>query len=82
MDAFISDQLTWTEARAIEQHLLRESIEAKPDTLPEIFRGWEGYTERREKGWLPESWDITRFLEPLDEVREEGWEAVVPKGLH
>ena len=55
--------------------------------MPEIFKGWEGYTEVREKEVLPESWDIIRFLEPLDEVREEGWEAVVKRvlishGLH
>ena len=49
-------------AEAIEQRLLTESIEAKPDILPEIFKGLEGYTELREKEVLPESWDITRFL--------------------
>lgn len=79
--AFISDQLTRAEAWAIEQRLLSESVDAKPDTLPEIFKGWEGYTELREKDVLPESWYVTRFWELLDEVGEEGWEAVVPTGL-
>ena len=79
--AFISDQLARAEAWAIEQRLLSESVDAKPDTLPEIFKGWEGYTELREKDVLPESWYVTRFWELLDEVGEEGWESVVPTGL-
>ena len=79
--AFISDQLTRAEAWAIEQRLLSDSVDAKPDTLPEIFKGWEGYTELREKDVLHESWYVNRFWELLAEVGEEGWEAVVPTGL-
>ena len=71
---FISPAITRAEAWAIEQRLLRESIDAKPETLPDIYDEWGGRTELRLKDVLPESWYISRFWELLEELDEVGWE--------
>lgn len=74
--AYISPAMTRAEAWAIEQRLLKESVDAKPESLPEIYDGWAGYSELRLKDVLPESWYISRYWELMTELDEEGWEAV------
>ena len=74
--AFVSPELTRAEAWAIEQHILREFAEAKPDTLPRAYRSMCGKTELRVKSVLSESWYIEQFWRLLELCHTHGWEAV------
>jgi hypothetical protein len=71
---FISPELTRAEAWAVEQRLLFESLEAKPNELSEEYDNWGGRTELRLKESLPAQWYINRFYELMEELAEVGWE--------
>ena len=71
---FISTVMNRAEAWTIEQHLLSESMNAKPDSLPENLESWGGRSELRLKESIPESWYLSRFWELLEQLHEVGWE--------
>jgi DNA-binding CsgD family transcriptional regulator len=70
---FVSHRLTRCEAWAIEQRLLRETIDAYPQNLDDEYVQWAGSTELRNPLYYDVAWYRKRFEELVDLMASVGW---------
>lgn len=70
---FVSHRLTRCEAWAIEQRLLRETIDAYPQDLNDEYLEWGGVTELRDPLYYDVAWYRTRLYELIDNLAACGW---------